>query len=281
MGNDGQLAATEQDSMNVRDCDPPNSLAAMANQPEVDPCDVCCDAMPGYVVGDLQAIDAVWLEEHTANCGYCRRELGGFQRLDHLLAEYDASRCEPGCSPPPFTRRTRRAARYGEMESPVGPLLIAVTDEGVAEITFGRSTSIQAFLDKLVDRGFDPVHDQQAVQAVVGELSEYFEGRRNAFDIPVDFSGLTPFARQVLQATAAVPFGGVATYGEIARRIGNPGASRAVGSALGRNPVPVILPCHRVVPANRSIGNYTGGVDIKVRLLSIEGAALPAGVLVS
>ena len=85
----------------------------------------------------------------------------------------------------------------------------------------------------------------------------------------------------MLQATAAVPFGGVATYSEIARSIANPGASRAVGNALGRNPVPIILPCHRVVPADRSIGNYTGGVDIKVSLLSIEGALLPTGALVS
>ena len=78
-----------------------------------------------------------------------------------------------------------------------------------------------------------------------------------------------------------MPFGGVATYSEIAKQIANPGASRAVGNALGRNPVPIILPCHRVVPADRSIGNYTGGVDIKVSLLSIEGALLPTGALVS
>jgi len=84
-----------------------------------------------------------------------------------------------------------------------------------------------------------------------------------------------------LQATAAVPFGGVATYSEIARRIDNPGASRAVGNALGRNPIPIILPCHRVVPADHSIGKYTGGVDIKADLLTIEGALLPSGVLVS
>jgi methylated-DNA-[protein]-cysteine S-methyltransferase len=281
MGNDRHSAATELGGMTARDSDPPNSLAMVASRPDVDECDVCCEAMPGYVCGDLKAIDAKWLEEHTEHCGYCRRELSGFQRLDHLLAAYESRCCEAVLAPPPFTQRTREVARYGEMESPIGPLLIAVTDDGVCEIEFGRSTTVAAFLGRLTGRGFDPVADQRAIAPVVKQLSEYFQGRRNTFDVPVDFSGLSPFARDVLQATARVPFGGVATYSEIAKRIGNPGASRAVGNALGRNPIPVILPCHRVVPADHSIGKYTGGVDIKVKLLSLEGAALPAGALVS
>lgn len=267
--------------MTARGSEPPNTLAVVASRPDVDACDVCCEAMPGYVCGDLQVIDAEWLEEHTQRCGYCRRELGGFQRIDHLLSAYEASRCESVSTPPPFTRRTRDVAHYGKMDSPIGPLLIAVTGDGVCEIEFGRSTTLPAFLGRLTHRGFDPVLGQQAIEPVVGQLSEYFQGRRNTFDVPVDYSGLTSFARDVLQATARVPFGGVATYSEIARRIGNPGASRAVGNALGRNPIPVILPCHRVVPADHSIGKYTGGVDIKVKLLSLEGATLPVGALVS
>jgi len=151
----------------------------------------------------------------------------------------------------------------------------------VVEIMFGRNTTDEEFRAKMTGFGFDLIPDQRAIQPVVDQLTEYFQGLRNTFDVPVDYSRLTPFARDVLQATASVPRGGVATYSEIARQIGNPGASRAVGNALGRNPVPIILPCHRVVPADHSIGNYTGGVDIKVRLLSIEGALLPTGALVS
>jgi methylated-DNA-[protein]-cysteine S-methyltransferase len=281
MGNQ-QISAADDGAVNVNDTEPPAivNLAAEASRPDVDECDLCCDALPGYVCGDLRVIDKQWIDEHTAKCRYCQRQLTGYQRLDHLLSEFEQEQCS-AVKAPPFTKRTRERAMYGTMDSPLGTLLIAVTDAGVAEITFGRNTSMEAFISHMVDRGFDPVPDQQAINPVVKQLTEYFQGSRNVFDVPVDFSGLTPFARDVLQATAAVPFGGVATYSDIARKIANPGATRAVGNALGRNPVPIILPCHRVVPADHSIGKYTGGVDIKVSLLSIEGALLPTGALVS
>lgn len=279
MGNDRHSAEAENGSMTPRDADPPNTLATEASRPGIDECDICCDAMPGYVCGDLKVIDADWIEEHTAHCGYCQRQLTGFQRLDHLLTEYESS-CE-AVTAPPFRNRTREIARYGTMDSPLGVLLIGMTDQGVCEIDFGRNHTIDEFHGRMIGRGFDLIHDQVAIQPVVDQLTEYFQGRRNTFDVPVDVSHLTPFAQDVLQATASVPSGGIATYGEIARRIGNPGASRAVGNALGRNPIPIILPCHRVVPADRSIGNYTGGTDIKVTLLSLEGALLPTGALVS
>ncbi len=281
MGNE-QNSAVEDGTVNANNTEPPAlvNLAAEASRPNVDECDLCCDAMPGYVCGDLRMLDKQWMEEHTAECGYCQRQLTSYQRLDHLLSEFEHDRCSE-IKAPAFVKRTREVAKYGTMESPLGPLLIAATDAGVVEITFGRTVSNQDFLSHMVQRGFDPVPDQHAIQPVVRQLTEYFQGSRNVFDVPVDFTGLSPFAKNVLQATAAVPFGGTATYSEIARQIANPGASRAVGNALGRNPVPIILPCHRVVPADRSIGNYTGGVDIKVRLLSIEGALLPTGALVS
>ncbi len=278
---DQHYSAAGDGALNANDSEPPAlvNLAAAASRPDVDECDLCCDAMPGYVCGDLRILDKQWIDEHTARCGYCQRQLTGYQRLDHLLSEFEQDRCGE-MKAPAFAKRTREVARYGTMESPLGKLLIATTDAGVVEITFGRNTSTQEFISHMVERGFDPVPDQHAIQPVVEQLSEYFQGSRNVFDVPVDFSGLSPFAKNVLQATAAVPFGGVATYSEIAKRIANPGASRAVGNALGRNPVPIILPCHRVVPADHSIGNYTGGVDIKVSLLSIEGALLPTGALV-
>jgi methylated-DNA-[protein]-cysteine S-methyltransferase len=281
MGNQ-QYSAADDGAVNANDVDPPANanLAVEASRPDVDECDLCCDALPGYVCGDLKILDKQWIDEHTAGCGYCQRQLSGFKRLDHLLLEYEQECCRE-VKPPPFSKRTREIARYGTMVSPLGVLLIAVTDAGVVEITFGRNTSTEEFLSHMVERGFDPVPDQQAIHPVVKQLTEYFQGSRNVFDVPVDFSGLTPFAKNVLQATAAVPFGGVATYSDIAKKIANPGATRAVGNALGRNPVPIILPCHRVVPADHSIGNYTGGVDIKVSLLSIEGALLPTGTLVS
>ena len=106
------------------------------------------------------------------------------------------------------------------------------------------------------------------------ELEDYFSGRRKTFEVPIDFRFVTPFQERVLRATARIPFGSVSSYGEIARQIGKPEAQRAVGGALGHNPVPIIIPCHRVIAANGSIGGYTGGLEIKRELFKIEGISL-------
>jgi methylated-DNA-[protein]-cysteine S-methyltransferase len=107
------------------------------------------------------------------------------------------------------------------------------------------------------------------------ELDEYFEGRRRDFDLPIDWTLTTPFARRVLKATAAIPFGRVSTYGEMASQAGNPKASRAAGRALGSNPIPIVVPCHRVIGAGGRLTGYTGGLYRKVALLEIEGVVLP------
>jgi methylated-DNA-[protein]-cysteine S-methyltransferase len=106
------------------------------------------------------------------------------------------------------------------------------------------------------------------------ELQDYFSGRCKRFRVPIDLRWVTPFQKNVLDATAGVPFGEVVSYSDIARRIGNPEARRAVGGALGRNPVAIIIPCHRVVASDGSIGGYTGGLDIKRELMRIEGISL-------
>jgi O-6-methylguanine DNA methyltransferase len=107
------------------------------------------------------------------------------------------------------------------------------------------------------------------------QLERYFTGRGKSFRLPVDFCLVaTPFQRRVLEATARIPFGGVTSYSEIARLIGQPEARRAVGGALGRNPVAIVIPCHRVIAADGTIGGYTGGVDIKRKLMRIEGIPL-------
>lgn len=102
------------------------------------------------------------------------------------------------------------------------------------------------------------------------QLREYVHGGRRRFDIGIDLSGETLFTRQVLQAARRVPFGRTATYGTIARRIGKPGASRAVGGALGRNPIPIIIPCHRIV-SSTGLGGFSCGLEMKKKLLKIEG----------
>ncbi len=246
-------------------------LPQKAAVPATDPCDIALEAMPGYVIGDMVRTDEAWIDGHTQKCNYCRNELHWFERIDdvleHLGAGSDARQA-------PQVSVAGKVARYGTMPSPVGDLLIAASADGICEISFGRSGT-ERFLDTLQRRGFRPVADQQAVETAASQLREYFSGRRHIFDLDVDLTGVTPFTRDVLNATADVPFGHLVTYRDIARSIGKPNATRAVGNALGRNPVPVIVPCHRIVRSDHSIGGYTGGLDIKERLLSIEGSGLP------
>lgn len=232
------------------------------------------EAMPGYVIGDMVSSDEAWIGEHTSKCNYCRNELQWYETVDDLLESLDQSALLNQSSAAPGLRFQRTVARYGSMPSPLGDLLIAVSDNGICELSFGRSGQ-DRFLGVLERRGFAPVADQQAIEAVSEQLREYFNGKRHVFDLRVDLTGVTPFTQQVLDATARVPFGHLLTYRDIARSIGKPNATRAVGNALGRNPVPVVVPCHRVVRSDHSLGGYTGGLDIKERLLTIEGATLP------
>ncbi len=103
------------------------------------------------------------------------------------------------------------------------------------------------------------------------ELDEYFERRRETFDIPLDWTLTTPFARRVLEATARIPFGATRTYAEIAAAAGSPKGARAAGNALGSNPVPIVVPCHRVLRGGGLLGGYTGGLHRKELLLRTEG----------
>ena len=106
------------------------------------------------------------------------------------------------------------------------------------------------------------------------ELDEYFDGHREDFDIPIDWSYLAGFTREVLRATAAIPFGDVSTYAGVAEAAGSPRAVRAAGNALGANPMPVVVPCHRVLRTGGALGGYTGGLERKEFLLRLEGRLL-------
>jgi methylated-DNA-[protein]-cysteine S-methyltransferase len=166
---------------------------------------------------------------------------------------------------------SRRVVHYGALPTPIGRVFVAVSDAGLVRVSFRRSeAAFVAALRAALDA--DVVHAPARTARVVRQLRAYFAGRRRRFDVPVDLGHLTPFHRRVLRATAAVPAGQVVSYGDIARRIGRPRGSRAVGQALGRNPVPIVIPCHRVVAAGGALGGYTGGLAIKRRLLRIEGA---------
>jgi methylated-DNA-[protein]-cysteine S-methyltransferase len=164
-------------------------------------------------------------------------------------------------------------ARLGR--SPVGPLCLAITERGLARLEFCEREA--DFLRRLRgEHGAEILRQPERARAVVEQVREYLAGRRMAFDLPVDLRGRTDFQREVLEAARRIPRGRVTTYGELARRIGRPGAARAVGQALGNNPVPIVIPCHRVLGGDGSLHGYSGGGGTRTKawLLRLEEASL-------
>jgi methylated-DNA-[protein]-cysteine S-methyltransferase len=158
-------------------------------------------------------------------------------------------------------------AAYDLIETPVGTLLVAATAHGICRVSYEPDLdAVAAAVGPRVLRV--PAELRDARQ----QLGEYFAGERQAFELELDLRA-APFQEAVLRELARVPYGEVATYGELARRIGRPRAARAVGGALNRNPIPIVLPCHRVVGAAGTLVGYAGGVDRKRRLLELEGVA--------
>ncbi|MBE9479465.1 MAG: methylated-DNA--[protein]-cysteine S-methyltransferase [Chloroflexi bacterium] len=157
--------------------------------------------------------------------------------------------------------------------SPIGAFFVGLSEQGVVALSFEESEEI--FLAWLQRRGrAGMVREPSKLREVVSQVLEYLEGRRNVFTLSYDLRSLTPFQRDVLTTVQEVPRGEYLTYGELARRIGRPGAARAVGRALGSNPIPILIPCHRVLAADGSLGGYSGrgGVRTKEALLRLEGA---------
>lgn len=160
---------------------------------------------------------------------------------------------------------------YATADSPFGPLLIARTPAGLVRLAYPNERPDDV-LDELVARVSPRVLEATSrLDGVRRDLDEYFAGRRRRFRTKVDWALTSGFGRRVLEATAAIPFGRVSTYREIAASAGSPNGSRAAGNALGANPIPIVVPCHRVLRTGGGLGGYTGGIDRKERLLRIEG----------
>lgn len=162
---------------------------------------------------------------------------------------------------------------YDVVDTPVGEVVVAVTRRGLVRIAYTDwGGGADPILDDLATRLSPRVLAAPArLDPVKRELDEYFAGRRTTFETPIDWSLVVAFGRRVLQATYAIPFGGTSTYGQIAARAGNPRAARATGNALGHNPIPIVVPCHRVLAAGNKLGGYTGGTHRKEILLGVEG----------
>lgn len=164
---------------------------------------------------------------------------------------------------------------YATYESPLGSLTVVVTPRGLVRLSY-PGERIEDQLQELADRVSPRILEApERTDDVRRQLDAYFAGRRHAFDVPIDWRLVRGFAAEVLRATARIPFGGVSSYREIAAAAGSPNAYRAAGNALGSNPVPIVVPCHRVLHAGGGLGGYTGGVERKRYLLRLEGV-LPA-----
>jgi len=158
-------------------------------------------------------------------------------------------------------------------DTPVGKLLVGVSDRGLCRVHFDPDPERE--LDDLARR-FGPrvLRSPKAVDRAKLELDEYFSGRRHGFDLALDLRGTPDFYQRVLAELAEVPYGTTTTYGALAALVGTPKAARAIGTVMNRNPVPIVLPCHRVVGASGSLTGYGGGLERKEWLLRLEGALL-------
>jgi len=201
-------------------------------------------------------------------------------RTDHAVVKQLRSALG-GPAPSALARSRARVAKWltdetpliqwGEMSSPLGRLYAAMSGRGLCAVDFGHGEA--EFLKR-----FDPrarlEKNPQSVERVLVQLSEYFAGKRTRFDLPVDVSMLTQFQKTVLEVTCRIAPGEVWTYHRVAEALRRPRSSRPVGQALARNPVPIVIPCHRVVASNGALRGYSGGSGLKAKrwLLQLEGA---------
>jgi methylated-DNA-[protein]-cysteine S-methyltransferase len=233
---------------------------------------VLLDESEGLSLADLQA--------HARGCDGCRRRLTQGIALNESL---DDGGDVPGARERAWnvlrSSIDELVAYIGELPAPWGKLGVALTERGVTRIEFGASERRMAEL--VATDGLIPEPAAHALAPLARELDEYFEGRRRRFEIQTDLRGVNPFMRAVLGRTAEIPAGSYSTYAGVAAEIGNPRAYRAVGNALGSNPIPIIIPCHRVLASGGGLGGYGGGLPIKRYLLELEGAHLSPRALSS
>lgn len=164
---------------------------------------------------------------------------------------------------------------YTRLDAHIGPVWVASTEVGLCRVALGRkkSGSFLSWLSKHA-KADSPEEERYALTSAVSQLHEYFSGSRKAFVLPLDVEG-TAFQRAVWSQVMRIPYGATVTYGDIAQLVGKPKASRAVGRAVGANPVPIVIPCHRVVGSGGALTGFGSGLDIKEALLRLEGAYPP------
>jgi methylated-DNA-[protein]-cysteine S-methyltransferase len=151
------------------------------------------------------------------------------------------------------------------VDSPIGKLKLVASDKGLAAVLWETENPRRVRLEEVVENPNHPV-----LREAERQLKEYFAGKRQSFSLPLDMRG-TPFQNQVWEALLAIPFGETRSYGQLANQLGNPKATRAVGAANGRNPIAIVVPCHRVIGLSGKLTGFAGGLQAKAHLLDLEG----------
>ncbi|MGI9626716.1 MAG: methylated-DNA--[protein]-cysteine S-methyltransferase [Longimicrobiales bacterium] len=219
-------------------------------------CQIPEERLAAFVAGDLVEAEELDLALHIGTCGQCRERAISLGLLEQALGALGGS----------------EAIRWHHFPTSRGAMFAASTDVGVSRISWAVKTPEQ-FEQLLGSKapGVPVVEDRVALAPAARQIGEYLEGQRQDFDLPVDLAHAgSSFQREVLEGATRIPYGAVSSYGELAQWIGHPGASRAVGTALGRNPVALIIPCHRVVRSDGTAGGYIGGTSMKRDLLDME-----------
>jgi methylated-DNA-[protein]-cysteine S-methyltransferase len=230
--------------------------------------------------GEAEAAAAQRVQAHIGVCAPCGGEYARYRALDRALGAW---RRGPAPVAPIAAARKRLQTRLGDLRrrtftyrvfpSPLGNILIALSEQGVSLIEYlGRAKSLgQSRLARI--EGVEAVEDGAELESLYRELLEYLAGKRTHLDWPLDLRlARSQFHRTVLQATAGIPYGAVMSYAGVASEVGKPAATRAVAQALRWNPLPIAIPCHRVVGASGALSGYAGSkIDLKERLLATEG----------
>ena len=238
-------------------------------------CDEFANRLDDLVAGDGARRARTELGRHADGCPACRAAWQRTGWLEEGLSSAVAAD-EPGLDDmrAALGQAGHPTIRFGAVSTPIGNVFIGVTDHGVCDLTFGQ-TSERSYRDALLRRAPEAWRDDAEVSPVVEQLQAYFAGALTHFTVPLDLRQVTPFTARVLHETKKIRFGRLSSYGAVAEGLGAPGASRAVGGALGRNPVPIIVPCHRVLAQGGRLGGFTGGVATKRVLLGVEGHQFP------
>jgi methylated-DNA-[protein]-cysteine S-methyltransferase len=230
--------------------------------------------------GDASPIAVTRVQQHVDACAPCRQEMDRYRSIDRIVGDIrraplagDRADVLRGDLEWRLAELRRRAVTARVWSSPLGPILIARSDEGVVAVEYLESAR-GAVASRLLRRGgLEIIEDGTDTEAFYQQILEYLAGNRTRLAWPLDFwlAG-SDFQREVLRATAALPYGAVVSYAHLAREIGRPTATRAVAQALRHNPLPIVVPCHRVVGSSGALTGYAGNkLALKERLLTLEG----------